>query len=279
MRTETTGSAGTAGTAGTAENTTAVSAARHLEYVARDVAELGAALVRESVGRAAAAGTKSSPTDVVTHTDLASERLIREELLIRCPGSSIVGEELADEVGNNNIGWIVDPIDGTVNFLYDLPVVSVSIAATIHGQVVAGAVVDILRAETFTATVGEGARRDGAAVSCSTPSGLSQSLVGTGFAYEADVRARQAAALGRLLPVCRDIRCMGSAALNLCWVGCGRLDAYFERDIKIYDYAAGALIASEGGANVDLRDGAEGDLTLAAAPGIHAEMRILVGTG
>lgn len=253
-----------------------VSPARHLEHVAGEVACLAADLVRTAMGTASSMGTKSTPTDVVTFTDVASERLIREELLIRCPGSTIVGEELDDDVGPNDIGWIVDPIDGTINFLYDLPVVSVSIAATIAGRIVAGAVTDIVRRETFSAAFGEGARRDGNSISTGSPSGLDQALVGTGFGYASELRREQAVVLTHLLPACRDIRCMGSAALNLCWVGCGRLDAYFERDLKEYDYAAGALIASEAGAEVRLAEEDAPDLTMSATPSIFDELRSLI---
>ena len=249
--------------------------ARHLELVARDVAIAARALVGKSVGAAAAMRTKSTPTDVVTETDLESERLIREELLHRCPGSTIVGEEFADTSGANNVGWIIDPIDGTVNFLYDLPVVSVSIAATLHGQVVAGAVIDILRGELFSAAKGEGARRDGEPIAIADKDELGSALVGTGFAYESTIRAEQAQILTRLLPECRDIRCMGSSALNLCWVGCGRLNAYFERDIKIYDYSAGALIAAEAGARVVLPEG-DSDLTIAAPPVLFDQLSALI---
>lgn len=250
--------------------------ARHLELVAADVARMAANLVRASVGSAAAARTKSSPTDVVTHTDLASERLIRSELLSRCPGSSLVGEEYEDHAGGNGIGWIIDPIDGTVNFLYDLPVVSVSIAATIDDVVVAGAVVDLLRGETFSAALAEGARRDERPINSAPTADLGQALVGTGFSYNETVRALEAAVLSRILPACRDIRCMGSAALNLCWVGCGRLDGFYERDIKLYDYAAGALIASEAGSRVELPAANDEDLTIATSPGLFPELRQLV---
>ena len=166
------------------------------------------------MGRAAAAGTESSPTDVVTETDLRSEALIRRELMARCPGSTIVGEELPDDVGTNTIGWIVDPIDGTVNF-YDLPVVSVSIAATIDGVTVTGAVTDVLRTETFSACLGGGARRDGGGHLDRTTTELASALVGTGFAYDAVRRRRQAHIIAELLPASRDIRCVGSAA-ELC---------------------------------------------------------------
>ncbi len=254
----------------------ALTAGDHLEAVAVEVAQLAAELVRASIGHAAAAGTKSSPTDVVTATDVESEALIRRELLERCPGSSIAGEELDDDRGTNAIAWTVDPIDGTVNFLYNLPVVSVSIAASIHGTTVAGAVVDVLHGETFSASLGGGARRNGAPITSTDAGDLSQSLVATGFSYSSIRRAEQSSILNRLLPVVRDIRCMGSAALNMCWVGCGRLDAYYEHDTKPYDYAAGALIAAEGGAIVQLPVGKGVGLCIAAATGVFDRLRSIV---
>lgn len=252
------------------------SAAVHLEAVAVEVAQLAAALVRATVGRAATSGTKSSPTDVVTATDVESEALIRRELLDRCPGSSIAGEELADDEGTNDVTWTVDPIDGTVNFLYDLPVVAVSIAASIGGRTVAGAVVDVLRTDTFAAALGSGARRDGVTIESNDVAQLGQLLVGTGFSYSAQRRAEQSSILNRLLPVVRDIRCMGSAALNMCWVGCGRIDAYYEHDTKPYDYAAGALIASEAGARVELPAENGLGLSIAAAPAAFDRLRSVV---
>lgn len=249
-----------------------LSPAQHLELIAAEVSQVAADFVRTNVGRAAAAATKSTPTDVVTETDRDSEQLIRQELLTRCPGSAIVGEEFDDEIGANDVGWIVDPIDGTVNFLYDLPVVSVSIAATLHGQVVAGAVTDILRCETFAAHHGGGARLDGRELRANGVSDLSLALIGTGFAYDAATRAEEAQLLTRLLPACRDIRCMGSAALNLCWVGAGRLDGFFERDLKTYDYAAGALIAAEAGAVVTPPVEENRFQITAAAPGIASAL-------
>ncbi|NNE11546.1 MAG: inositol monophosphatase [Ilumatobacter sp.] len=248
--------------------------AHHLEHVAIDVVRAAAALVREHTGRATTAATKTSPTDVVTHTDLASETLIRRELEARCPGSSIVGEEYGEGDGSNRVGWVVDPIDGTVNFLYDLPVVAISIAATIDGEVVAGAVADVQRGEVFSASAGRGARRDGEPVSASRAVDIGQSLVGTGFSYDAEHRASHADTVATLLAHCRDIRCMGSAALNLCWVGCGRLDAHVERDLKRYDFAAGALIAAEGGATVR-EPSDDDDLLIAAAPGVASELAVL----
>ncbi|MEM9033168.1 MAG: inositol monophosphatase family protein [Actinomycetota bacterium] len=252
------------------------SPASHLEHVAIEVARMAADLVRPGVGVARIAGTKSTPTDVVTDHDLRSEALIRSELVARCPGSSIMGEEYGDRAGVNGISWIVDPIDGTVNFLYGLPVVSTSIAARIDGVVVAGAVADVRTGHTFSASLGDGARLDGVGLRASEVASLDQALIGTGFGYAAEVRAAQASVLVELLPRCRDIRTMGSAALNLCWVGAGRLDAYFERDLKPYDYAAGALVAAEAGAVVSLpTDGS--DLTVAASPRIAGAVGELVG--
>ena len=249
-----------------------------LELVGIEVAELAADFVRSATGTATKAGTKSSPTDVVTQTDIDCEQLIRTELLARCPGSAIVGEELGNSGGSSNVGWIVDPIDGTVNFLYDLPVVAISIAATIDGQVVAGAVVDVHRRETFSAADGSGARRDGVDITVNNTHDLVQALVATGFSYDASIRTFEAHTVAAVLPKCRDIRCMGSAALNLCWVGCGRLDGFYERDLKVYDYAAGALIASESGATAERPDANDLDLMIAATSGIFPLLRELVGT-
>ncbi len=258
---------------------TEASAVLELEVVAAEVAALAAELVRTRFGKARATGTKSSPTDVVTETDLEAEQLIRSELTTRSPGSTIVGEEFADQLGHNDVGWIVDPIDGTVNFLYALPVVSVSIAATHHGAVVAGAVTDVMLNETFSAAVGSGARCDGVPIAASGADDLATSLVGTGFAYAAEQRADEAEIFGRILPRARDIRCFGSSALHLCWVGCGRLDAYYQHGPKIYDYAAGALIATEAGAMVESPSENNLDLLLATAPLLGPAIRGLITQG
>ncbi len=250
--------------------------ARHLELVACEVARQAAKYVRVHHGELGAAATKSSPTDVVTEADFGSEQLIREQLALRCPGSSVIGEEYDDTVGDNRISWVVDPIDGTVNFMYGLPVVSVSIAARYQGRTVAGAVTDVLSTRTYSAALGHGARCDGEAIEVSRPASLATSLVGTGFAYDAAVRAEQAQLLAELLPMCRDIRCMGSAALNMCWVGAGLLDGYFERNTKVYDYAAGAIVASEAGAVVALPPNENDGLTIAVSPSIAEELSSII---
>lgn len=255
---------------------TNLAATRELEALAVDVAGLAAELVRTRFGDARATRTKSTLTDVVTDTDLEAEELIRRELTTRSPGSTIVGEEFDDQLGDNDVGWIVDPIDGTVNFLYELPVVSVSIAATQQGTVVAGAVTDVVLNETFSAAAGDGARCDGSPIVASTADDLATSLVGTGFAYDADRRANEAEIFSRILPEARDIRCFGSAALHLCWVGCGRLDAYYQQGLKIYDYAAGALVAAEAGAFVEAPAANDLDLLLATAPLLANSIRGLI---
>ena len=247
-----------------------------LEKIAVEVAEVAATFLRGEVGTGEALRTKSSPTDVVTAVDIQSEELIRGELLRRCPGSSIVGEELGDEVGRSGVGWIVDPIDGTVNFLYDLPVFGVSIAATRDGTVVAGAVADVLRGEVFSAALGSGARLDGSPIASTAQESLAQALVATGFSYHAGRRREQAAALARVLPETRDVRAFGSAALHLCWVANGRCDAFFEHDLRVYDWAAGALIAAEAGARVELPDELNDDLVFAASPPIFGPLRELI---
>ena len=223
-----------------------------LEAIAIEVANEGALVVRGSPGAIPAVGTKSSPSDVVTDLDFAVERTVMEALAAKTPGASIIGEEYDSITGDTTVGWVIDPIDGTVNLTYDLPVIGVSIAATVDGQVVAGAVVDVLRGETFSAALGTGARCDGSPIEANSVEALADSLIATGFAYGSDDRAAETEDFARLLPVARDIRCFGSAALHLCWVANGRLDGFYQRNLRVWDFAAGALIAREAGALVEL---------------------------
>ena len=254
---------------------------RALETVAASVARASAALIGADIGRATRLGEKSSPTDVVTRTDLDAEQLIRRLLADATPGAGVLGEEGGQTpspggVDAARLQWVVDPLDGTVNFLYSLPVVAVSVAATLDGDVVAGAVVDVLRDETFSASVGHGARLGGNPLELSQCQSLARALVMTGFSYRADIRARQGKIVEALLPAARDIRCFGSAALQLCWVGAGRADGYFERDIKVWDYAAGALIAREAGAVTELPCPENDGLVIAAPPALFEELRAVV---
>ncbi len=249
---------------------------RELEVIAIEAAVEGAEVVRTAAGDLGTISTKSTPTDPVTSLDIASEQAIRAVLAKRTPDASVLGEEAGGERGSSGVGWVIDPIDGTVNLTYDLPVMSVSIAATLGGETVAGAVVDVLRGDVFSAARNGGARLDGEAIAPSAATTLSASLIGTGFSYTPEGRAAEAAYLARILPAGRDIRCFGSAALNLCWVGCGRLDGFYRRDIQCWDYAAAELIAIEAGATVERPAADNGRLMVASSPAIHEELRRVV---
>jgi fructose-1,6-bisphosphatase/inositol monophosphatase family enzyme len=247
-----------------------------LEAIAIEAASEGARVVHAAAGDLGTVQSKSTPTDPVTSLDIAAERAIRTVLSARAPDSSVLGEEGGATGGTSNVGWVVDPIDGTVNLTYGLPVMSVSVAATIENEVVAGAVVDILRGDVFSAAGGAGARLDGSAIEPSPRTELAASLIGTGFSYLPEGRAAEAGYLARVLPAGRDIRCFGSAALNLCWVGCGRLDGFYQRNMQHWDFAAGQIIAVEAGAAVTRPRPENGQLMVASGPGIHAELVRLV---
>jgi myo-inositol-1(or 4)-monophosphatase len=254
---------------------------RELEAIASSVARAAAALIRTHIGQATRLGAKSSPTDVVTRTDVDAEELIRRLLADATPDAGVLGEEggqTPTPAGRRRarLQWVVDPLDGTINFIYSLPVMAVSVAAALDGEVVAGAVVDVLRDETFSASTGHGARVDGERIAVSGCPSLAGALVLTGFSYAALIRARQGDIVQSLLPAARDIRCFGSAALQLCWVGAGRADAYFERDIKVWDYAAGALIAREAGALTELPCPENDGLVVAATPAVFEALRTVV---
>ena len=228
--------------------------------------------------------TKSSPTDVVTEMDRRSEALITERIRAVRPGDTVLGEEggqtlggpdeAAGLVGAGRVRWVVDPLDGTVNYLYGLPDWAVSIAAEVDGTVLAG-VVEVPRfGETFTAVAGQGAwlHRGGTAIRlhCAAGGALGQALVATGFGYDSRRRRVQGEVVAALLPQVRDIRRGGSAAVDLCSVAAGRMDAFYERGLNYWDYAAGGLIAREAGAVVGgLADRAEStSMTVAAGPGL-----------
>ncbi|UGQ13863.1 inositol monophosphatase [Yinghuangia sp. ASG 101] len=226
------------------------------------------------------AATKSSPTDVVTEMDTAAEKLIVDYLRARRPHDGFLGEEGGGEPGESGIRWVIDPIDGTVNYLYDLPAWCVSIAAEdARGAVVGVVEVPVLR-ETFHAVRGGGAFRGGVPVRGNAAVPMREAMVATGFGYTVERRRRQAEVVRRILPEVRDIRRYGSAAIDLCAVACGRVDAYYERGLNAWDVAAGALIAREAGARVEeVRAQADGSrLTLAAAPELYEELAgVLVG--
>jgi myo-inositol-1(or 4)-monophosphatase len=238
--------------------------------------------------------TKSSLTDVVTEMDRRAEALITERIRAARPDDAILGEEGGEtqgatgapaSAGRQAVRWIVDPLDGTVNYLYGLADWSVSIAAEVAGTIVAGVVAIPLRGETYLAARGHGATVRTAAgqttaagrtpaLRCNRDVPLAQALVGTGFGYLPGRRRVQGEVVSSLLPRIRDIRRGGSAAVDLCSVAAGRLDAFYERGLNYWDYAAGGLIAEEAGARVTGLDGrpAGPSFTIAAGPGLHEEL-------
>ncbi len=252
--------------------------------------EAGELIVRLRAEGVEIAASKSSAEDVVTFADRQCEEFLRNRLAELRPDDGFFGEEGGDDRGSSGLTWIVDPIDGTVNYLYGIPQYAVSIAV-VQGEpnpatwtALAGAVINPVAGELYTASQGAGAFLETGILE-SAPSvtrrlvinpvtDLSLTLVGTGFAYGAALRAEQAEVLTRLLPTVRDIRRAGAASLDLCAVAAGRLDAYFERDTKPWDHAAGALIAREAGAKVGGLDGAaEGqEMVLAAHPELFADL-------
>jgi myo-inositol-1(or 4)-monophosphatase len=212
-------------------------------------------------------GTKSSPVDVVTEVDKAAERLIFDRLMSARPGDGFLGEEGASAESTSGVRWIVDPIDGTVNFVYGIPYYAVSIAAALDGVTIAGVVVNVESGERFTATRDGGARLDGTPLQVSRQvKPLSQRLVATGFNYVADVKLVQTTAVSAMLREVRDIRRMGAAALDLCAVAAGRVDGYVEEGLNLWDMAAGGLVASEAGAVLEKSAGVGGNDCFVCAP-------------
>lgn len=262
----------------------------HLRAVAEQLAGEAAAFVRrrrvEIFGggpESTAAGSvrsKSTPTDPVTLADTETERLLRDRLADLRPGESILGEEGGGPatVAAGGVCWVVDPIDGTVNFVYGIPAYAVSVAAQVDGVSVAGAVADVVSGDVYSAALGHGAHvlRGGQrqALLASAADDLAMALVGTGFGYAPQRRAEQAALLSRMLPLVRDVRRIGSAALDLCLVAEGRLDAHYEHGLHVWDWAAAALVATEAGALVRLPDGGDDTaaILVAAAPGVAGQL-------
>jgi myo-inositol-1(or 4)-monophosphatase len=251
---------------------------RDLLSLARRAAHEAGGLVRNGRVRSLRTATKSSPTDLVTEMDRASEKLILEVILGARPDDGMIGEEETSRPSQSGLSWLVDPIDGTVNYLRGLPNYSISIAATAENEAVIGVVYDPTLDETFTAIRGHGAALNDMPIACSVTS-LAEAVIGTGFSYSSAQRARQAEVLRTVLPTVGDIRRPGSAAVSLCWVACGRLDAFFETGLQPWDFAAGALIALEAGADIQ---GAEsdlprGELIIASAPTVTAGLRQMLG--
>ena len=253
-------------------------AAEAADFVLRRRAEVFGDAASEPAGVRA----KSTPTDPVTVVDTETERLIRERLAVLRPDDHVLGEEEGGAPADRDgaLTWVLDPIDGTVNFVYGLDTYAVSVAVQRAGVSVAGAVANVPAGSLYSAAVGMGAtvQRGGvtSALQTSAAAELSMSLVGTGFSYAREQRQRQAEILTRMLPEVRDVRRIGSCALDLCMVAAGQLDAYYEDGVHVWDWAAGALIAAEAGAVLRLPPG-EGSVggagtLVAAAPGVAAEL-------
>lgn len=249
--------------------------------LAREAGDFALNMRREGVD---VAGSKSSAVDIVTKADQATEQLIRESLAAVRPNDGLLGEEGSSVVGTSGLTWVVDPIDGTVNYLYGIPAWGVSIAV-VEGvphpatwTTLAGAVANPSSGEVFSAAHGGGADVNGRALSVSSVTDLGMSLVATGFAYSAEVRAHQGTMMHTILPRVRDIRRIGACSLDLCDLADGRVDAFFEQTLSPWDHAAGALIAREAGAIITGFPGKpEGrDLLVAAGPGIQSELLTLI---
>jgi myo-inositol-1(or 4)-monophosphatase len=206
----------------------------------------GAVLLERYPHAARGVETKSSPTDLVSEADLAAERAVRQILADRRPDDGLLGEEGSDVAGSTGLRWVVDPLDGTVNYLFGIPQWCVSIAC--EGEI--GVILDPLRDELFTVRNGQEALLDGEPLRPSRRHDLGTALVATGFGYRSEVRASQAAVAARLLPQIRDIRRMGSAALDLAWTAAGRYDAFYEYGLNPWDLAAGALLCASAGLEV-----------------------------
>ncbi len=238
----------------------------------------GQMLLDQAPDRAADVGTKSSRTDMVTAVDRASEKLIVDALATARPEDGVLGEEGSHRSGTTGIRWIVDPLDGTTNYLYGIPQFSVSIAVEIDGEVELGVVCHPSVRELFVARRGEGATCNGRPITVSDKEDLTTALIGTGFAYDPQRRGEQARWLEHVLPSVRDVRRAGAASIDLCWVACGRLDGFYEAGLAPWDVAAGALIASEAGAATTAFDGGavRPGSVVVATPAIEPGLRRLL---
>jgi myo-inositol-1(or 4)-monophosphatase len=249
------------------------------ELAVRMAREAGALLAQRFGGPAAGVGTKSSAIDMVSDADRDAERLLRRLLAEHRPGDAVLGEEGGAAAGSSGLRWIVDPLDGTTNYLHSYPMWAVSIAVEDAAGTALGVVHDPCRDEIFVAHRGWGATLNGQPARVSDAADPAHSLVATGFSYSPLARAVQARAVDRLLVGVQDIRRAGSAALDLAWVACGRLDGFYEAPLKPWDLAAGELLVREAGGVVSALAAVEADGdggVLAAAPGLHDPLRQMV---
>lgn len=243
--------------------------------VAEEAARAAAGVLLSYRGRVGGeVSTKSTPTDPVTEADVAAEKAIREVIARHRPDDSVVGEEGEERAGSSGLRWVVDPLDGTVNYIYGNPLWCVSVAC--EGQ--AGVVYDPGMEECFSAPAGGPATLNGSPIAPTMVEELDRCLLATGFGYDSEVRREQAATVARLLPLVRDIRRGGSAALDLAWLAAGRCDAYFERGVKEWDVAAGRIICEAAGLEVRELEPSGGQPRgiMACAPGLADELHALL---
>lgn len=238
----------------------------------------GQLLLDEAPDRADDIGTKSSRTDMVTAVDRASEAFIVDTLARERPEDGVLGEEGSAREGTSGVRWIIDPLDGTTNYLYGFPLFAVSIGVEVDGEVAAGVVAHPSLGEVFTAQRGAGARCNGEPIAVSGKDDLATALIATGFAYDPERRRESARWLEHIIPSVRDIRRGGAASIDLCWVACGRLDGFYEAGLSPWDVAAGDLIAREAGAETSDFDGGpvRPGSVIAASPAIAPALRQLV---
>ncbi|MDQ3659495.1 MAG: inositol monophosphatase [Actinomycetota bacterium] len=249
-----------------------------LDIASRAATGAGGLLLERFGDPARGVTTKSTPTDVVSDADRDSQELIVSLLRSERPGDGVVSEEGAAGDSETGLTWVIDPLDGTVDFLYGIPQWCVSVAVADDDGWLAGVIYDPPRKELFTATRGGGASRNEQSATLSQQQDLSQALVATGFSYDSRIRRAQAEVVLRLLPEVRDIRRAGSAALDLAWCACGRVDAFFEADMHVWDRAAGELLISEAGGVITplMPPLGDGQGVVAANQGLHDALRALV---
>ena len=249
-----------------------------LAALAIDLAAQAAAVHRRGLGAVHEVGTKSSNTDMVTEIDRESERLIVGALRRLRPDDAILGEEETRQVGTSGVRWVIDPLDGTTNYIYGYPAFAVSIGVEVDGRPAVGVVHDSTRSDVFVGARGEGATLNGRPIHVRHHADLATALVATGFLASPEQRARLGAIAAQVLPRVRDIRRGGSAALDLCSVAAGRVDAYYEVGLGEWDVSAGAVIAAAAGADVRLVPLPSGPspLTIAASPALAEPLLALL---
>ena len=225
---------------------------------------------------------KSGVFDFATQMDHESEKLIVAEILTARPDDGLIGEEGANRESKSGVTWIIDPIDGTVNYLYDIPGWCISIAAKDKDGGLVGVVYSPATQSLWKASRGGGAFLNGNPIKCNDPVGLDRALVGSGFAYDIEKRKIQAALVARLLPHIRDLRRLGACAVDICHVASGSLDAYFEAGVNEWDYAAAGLIATEAGATISIDTGiwnGEKNMVIVAGPALHPALSAQIRAG